>query len=225
MQMVYVAGYPRSGNTWLGRLLADALGCGYNSHDGEAPDYPGDQTNAPYLVRKSHAHETRDPLHTVFVYRDPRDVAVSLWHYMQFPDLLTAIKNMTRHIEKLGIESYPSMWDAWREQPAGAEVRYEHLHFRPVATLRRTIRLILNLDMDSLALERAANRQAFEATRRRYGPEQYHHARLGVPGNWRGYFTRETGRAMQDCFGEIMREMGYINAVDWWQALPEKVEP
>lgn len=225
MQTIYVVGYPRSGNTWLGHLLADALGCGYNSHDGEQCDYPGDQTDAPYLVRKSHAHETPDPEHTIFIYRDPRDVAVSLWYYLQLADLMTAIEGMNGHIDKLGVESYGAMWEAWRSQAARATVRYEHLTIWPAATLRRIIYAATGMEMDSLSLERAVNRQSFDVARRRYGPSQYHHARLGVPGNWRNYFARREGRVMQDCYGDVMQEQGYVTDSDWWEALPEKVEP
>lgn len=222
---IYVVGYPRSGNTWLGHLLADALGCGYNSYDGEQCDYPGDQTDTPYLVRKSHAHETPDPEHTILIYRDPRDVAVSLWFYLQLPDLLMAIGGMNGHIDKLGVESYGAMWEAWRAHAARVTVRYEHLTIWTAETLRRVIHAAAGVDAPELSLERAVNRQSFNVARRRYGPDQYHHMRLGVPGNWRNYFSQREGRMMQECYGDVMQEQGYITDADWWRALPERAEP
>lgn len=220
--MIYTAGYPRSGNTWLLRLLSDCLDCGWNSVNGEAPDYPGAQHDADYLLRKTHAHETSDLRHTIFVYRDPRDVAVSIMYYAQHANLKETIEKLGTPIEKLNVDRYGAMQEAWwYSGKAAAEVCYTDLHVQPVPTLRNAIRRATGILLPEAKIEAAINRQSFLNARRRYGESQYHHIRRGIVGDWRNHFDREAGRLMQEQFGELMRDQGFITRSDWWESLPE----
>ena len=93
---VVVAGYPKSGNTWLTRLVADLLDCparGFltpvnhvdNACEGEARD------DSKFVCFKSHHqwHELRgeqlidDNTVVIYVLRDPRDVAVSAANFFR----------------------------------------------------------------------------------------------------------------------------------------------
>ncbi len=218
-KIIYITGYPRSGNTWLGRLLADVLGCEYNSYDGERGDWPGDKTDVPYLVRKTHALETPDPEHTVFIYRDPRGVAVSLMFYRGYPDLAAAIDAMSESIEALGVIGYEDFINTWwNTGKAACEVRYLDLHKRPVETLRDLAEKVTGLALDDLVCRRAIARQSIKQAQERY--QDMHHLRNGKVGDWRNYFTQSTGRMMQERFGPLMLRQGYIQSVEWWKDLP-----
>lgn len=218
-QIVYITGYPRSGNTWLGRLLADVLGCEYNSFDGEQGDWPGERTPAPYLIRKTHALETPDNERTIFIYRDPRAVAVSLMFYCGFRDLIAAIDAMSIGIDRLGVGGYDQfMATWWNTGKAASEIRYYALHTRPSEALRGIIERVIHADYAEEVYLRAIARQGIQQAQRRY--QDTHHLRQGKVGDWRNHFTREAGRLMQERYGSLMRRQGYIDRSDWWESLP-----
>jgi hypothetical protein len=93
---IIIAGFPKSGNTWLARLTAELVGCpvaGLWGHP-ELRDQiiEGDQRVSPWRCHK--AHDTFDQLGlpegdacrpiVVCVVRHPCDVAVSASHYFDF---------------------------------------------------------------------------------------------------------------------------------------------
>jgi hypothetical protein len=102
-ETIFVAGYPKSGNTWLTRLLADVLdspsgGCRPIDDDAEVAT-EGQDREGKYIVRKGHfrpVENNEGPIvpkehklawkrittqKVVLIYRDPRDVLVSGAHY------------------------------------------------------------------------------------------------------------------------------------------------
>ena len=96
---IYVAGYPKSGNTWLTRLLADVLNCPAGGcrpeDDHHEPATEGLDRLSDYVVRKGHfrlvgsdggkvvptehrlAWRNITDEKVVLIYRDPRDVILS----------------------------------------------------------------------------------------------------------------------------------------------------
>lgn len=102
-ETIYVAGYPKSGNTWLTRLLAEVLdspsgGCRPEDDKNEVAT-EGLDRKGKYVVRKGHFRlvgNDEGPIvprehrlawkqitneRIVLIYRDPRDVIVSGAHY------------------------------------------------------------------------------------------------------------------------------------------------
>ncbi len=93
---IVVAGYPKSGNTWITRLTAELVGCpvaGFWGH----PEYrevavEGAERVSPDRCFKAHHSYPElcatmcgpNPPLVVYVVRDPRDVAVSASHYFSF---------------------------------------------------------------------------------------------------------------------------------------------
>lgn len=101
---IYVAGYPKSGTTWLTRLLGDALDCPTGGstpkQDKTEPATEGKDRPGEYIIRKGHfmlfegktdvtvpsPHKlawknlTEDEF-VVFLVRDPRDIVVSGAHH------------------------------------------------------------------------------------------------------------------------------------------------
>ncbi|MEK7067991.1 MAG: hypothetical protein AAB956_03270 [Patescibacteria group bacterium] len=84
---IIVVGYVKSGNTWLARLLAEAIGCpvkGYvaqKTHRQNETAIEGLRRRSPHEVWKSHAPAAEhDPATTIVIQRDPRDIAVSGHH-------------------------------------------------------------------------------------------------------------------------------------------------
>lgn len=85
---IVIAGYPKSGNTWLTRLVAELIGCPVAGFWRE-PDNPeiameGLERVSPYTCYKSHhgystlERDSRSyPMRYLYLVRDPRDIAVS----------------------------------------------------------------------------------------------------------------------------------------------------
>lgn len=104
-EIVYVVGWPKSGCTWLARLLGDALNCPVGGTMGRK-DYKEIATEgwnrpAPYVVRKTHfvLIDEDGPLvprphrlnwkrltteRVIYIVRDPRDIAVSMAFYFEY---------------------------------------------------------------------------------------------------------------------------------------------
>lgn len=93
-ETILVAGYPKSGNTWLARLTAEMLDCPVAGYLGQPWNdeiaAEGAERTAKYVVFKGHHTYAQAaesvPLHRiVYIVRDVRDIAVSGAHYFFFP--------------------------------------------------------------------------------------------------------------------------------------------
>lgn len=95
-KIVVICGYPRSGTTWLSRLVAELLGCPLKGNWGYSRQLPQDveglERRSDYACYKSHHRlsaltgPTDSQIHRLlYVVRDPRDVAISASHHFDVP--------------------------------------------------------------------------------------------------------------------------------------------
>jgi len=185
--IIYVAGYPKSGTTWITRLLGDVLACrsggSIPSEDKNeiATEYFG--TNSEYFVRKGHfilndrysSNPVRKPhvmhwkgldpeLHkVVFVVRDPRDIAVSGAHHWKIP-VYRFLENMisgTNGVRLFGPwHVYIDSWLSKRENVQFVSVRYEDMLEGSHALA--SLLLELGYDEHLQKVRNAYERQSFE---------------------------------------------------------------
>jgi len=224
MIQIHTTGYPRSGNTWLGWLLSDLFDCAWvQMGPGDPPLYKGDVTddrNGINIYKHHRAEKTWDGL-TFFVYRDPRDVAVSVLHYAKLPDLWAAL-NMMRFNISVTFQAFPdtpayrTMIEAWWNKPAADfQCSYEDLHHRPLEVLRAASQVV-GRDISDGRIGKAIDRQSFAR-------QQLSHAmRRGVVGDWRNFFTHDLAFSFNQHFGDILMAQGYVKPddKDWWACLP-----
>jgi hypothetical protein len=146
---IFLAGYPRSGNTWMQNLLAATVyGChpAYGS-DGLAERLIPDVHQVKYYARVSpvmffKTHDLPGPQHkrVIFLVRDGRDAMVSYVHFLTE----TTGRRLDMFELITGTDLWPSKWhehaEAWLDNPWNADlltIRYEDLKADAPGQLRR----------------------------------------------------------------------------------------
>jgi len=105
---IVVCGFPKSGTTWVARLIGSLLSCpvkGYLGFEGKALATEGLDRSSKYTCYKSHGglEEIRSHYpniqYLVYVVRDPRDVIVSAAYHFEFlPKMAIPIRNKLKRI-------------------------------------------------------------------------------------------------------------------------------
>lgn len=236
-QTIYIAGYPKSGNTWLTRLLADVLnspsgGC-MPEEDAKEIATEGQDRPGPYIVRKGHFVLIDDdgpgpvvPLphrlawkrltneRIVFLVRDPRDICVSgAYHWHTTPEQF-----LDRMIK--GDVARCGRWDEYCEGYAAhlamatgfVLAQYEKLLKDPYTETYSLIKQILpNSRIQNKRFKKAIDRQSFAA--RAAGKDEAelrrNNMRKGVVGDWRNHFTPAMNERIWNEFGWMMERLGY----------------
>ena len=219
LKEIYVVGRPRSGTVWLNRLLADALdspleAAGPNT---EAPIYHGPGRDGGYVVRKAHDGKKRAP--TVFIQRDPRDVAISTWFYNH---RLHPLFNFVQGMCEPYVNSYERHIRLWLDDRKKAEfyTRYELLHKNAGAQLLMMTEALTGTAVPIEHCREVAARQSFKTVKAADTEDRFSHSmRAGVVGDWKTHFTQEIGQYMQRHMGNFLIEEGYVTDRMWWKEL------
>lgn len=193
---VYVAGYPKSGTTWLTRLLSDCLNCPSGASipklDKTEPATGGKNRKEPFIVRKGHfllqdgldggfvpgAHQMnwqlQDEERVVFIVRDPRDIAVSGSHYwnktiFQFSVDMIHGTGGVRMVGNWG--KYVRRWiEIGKQGFRFHSIRYEDLLDNPKDQILVAL-INLDLPIDEERIDGAIVRQSFSRMKRRIQDE------------------------------------------------------
>jgi hypothetical protein len=218
----YVSGYPKSGTSHLTKLLADILNA---SIGGSCPEQDSIepiaiQRDSSWIVRKGHYRimiNDDKPLlpepHCLnitklqnepifFIYRDPRDVAVSAAKYHNKP-INAIIWGMTTG-KLYGLpkwDTYIRMWQTYLSDKTQF-IAYEDLIDDPADILRWH----LTVEYDESRLLTAVEQQSFANQK----PLDKHNLlRKGIAGDWKTVLTDKQAKTITDNFGELMKELEY----------------
>ncbi len=236
----FLVSYPRSGNTWLRFLLGEALfeqEVTFANMEMLVPDiYRVSRAHLARLPRPRYikSHEPYDSRYPKVIYllRDPRDVAISYYHWLrkfrrlENEDLNAFIESFTAPITDSRVwyggwgEHVRSWYQNRHAVPQGCLfVRYEDLLANPAETLTnilhflghpltpsRVQEIVSHNTFKRMKAREQSDRQApiFSETR-----QDIAFVRAGKAQQWREVFTAAQRSRFSVAFGDLMQQFGY----------------
>jgi hypothetical protein len=234
----FIASYPRSGNTWTRFLIANLLHpeepVTFANIESVIPDATALSNRAmkkvprPRIVK---THEYFDPRYqkTVYLVRDPRDVAASLYQFRRKSGLLADGYPIERYVSERFIpgdldvswaEHVGSWLGARRKHPGFLLVRYEDLQRDVSAELTR-VGKFLGVEVTAEKVAIAVERSGADRMRKLEKSEHEHWVttkgrRADIPfvgagksGRWRESLPPQAAALIESEWGELMGSLGY----------------
>ncbi len=228
--MIWLASYPRSGNTFLRIVLQEVYGLRTSSFHEES-GRPLDPDYADYPAVKTHLlpHQLRprDPsIPAVYIVRDGRDCVVSMAY--QRRDILNQGTDLRSHMREAIVAAWGSFFSGWSKhvrqwtKRASVVIRFEQLIQDPIACAEQ-LRPFLDLPEP-----RREQLPTFDDLRTKdfgFGRKRNHlHAdggrtwrrlffRRGEVGSWRNEMPGDLQRLFIRLHGDVLQEFGYENDV------------
>lgn len=237
---VFLVSYPRSGNTWARFLIGNVMNpddpVTFGNLELRMPSiYTFPNRALRRLPRVLKSHDVYDPRYPRVIYfaRDPRDVAVSFYHYnlkvRRFTDEVMLDEFVDRFV---AAKIWPSVdlygtWEnhllSWVKMRGGSEnfcfVRYEDMLRDPVAELKK-MSLLLDISPSPETLARAVELSSADRMR---ALEKTHagwvstkgtrkdkpFVRAAKSGNWQNALSEASVRKIEQAWGATMQKVGY----------------
>ncbi len=237
MNKVHLVSYPRSGNTWVRFLIANAqhpdLDIGYRELEGLVPDMHQAQsfkerklTWSPVVFKSHHMHHD-DFEKVIYLYRDGRDVALSCYYFYQgewiHPEWRIApIKmNFGQYLDQFvmgwntfgGWSEHVNFWVIKKILKVETLfVKYEDLIRDPYMGLIKMLKF-LEIERTYEQVCDAVKKSAYSKLKARApgdGQHPYSYGTKGKSGGWKESFSIEQLRVFYDYAGSVMKKLGYI---------------
>lgn len=237
---VWIVSYPKSGNTWtrflIGNLISGGNPVDWSNIERWVPDiYYGRDSQFRSLPRPRYfkSHEAYRPNYrrVVLIVRDPRDVAVSYYHFARKAGHIDADATVADFM-KLFISGRIDPYGSWGENvgswlgarrgsPDFTVVRYEDLLENTEAQLARIVQM-LGLDVGSDQLRRAVENSTADKMRALEETQRSQHralkeSRTDIPfvraakaGQWQSALPPECARQIEVAWKPSMCELGYL---------------
>ncbi len=237
---VFLTSYPRSGNTWcrflLGNLVYQDDPMTFLNLEQRIPDMyvhsDREMRNLP-RPRIIKSHECFDPRYKriVYIVRDPRDVAVSNYHWEMkkgsFNDQLAIEKFIPKWMEsdfwpRLGCwADHVTGWLATRDgRNSFLIIRYEDLQANPTRELEKVAKLLCieptpqrlahAVELSSADRMRELEKdQAGKWVQTKYTRQDKPFVRKASSGSWRSVLPDESVALIERTWGHLMTHLGY----------------
>lgn len=232
--------YPKSGGSWLAQMLAEVL------------DLPNPRRRLPMLrssIMHGHYLYPANMRNIVMVWRDGRDVMVSLYYHLaadndfaspaakahsrallKTDDVDDIRSNLPRFIELASMgKLHPGFgWGEfqrrWHKHPRVlADTRYEAMLADAGAELFR-LQAALGGKRSEADCQAIAERYSFErqANRKRGETDNTSFLRKGIAGDWKNHFSPEACQVFDHYAGEALVALGYEPDRSWVSHVPER---
>jgi len=236
---VFIVSYPKSGNTWTRFLIANLI------YPEKAPDFRNinELIPDPEALSKRHlaklarprivkTHQYFHPRYRkiIFIVRDPRDVAVSLYHFQLKGRVYPDGYPVEEHVRGFVYNVSP-LYGTWGENTASwlaargndpdfLLLRYEDMLKDPVEELRTIadfLRIETAPDRIALAVDRSSadnmrkleRSQAHLWSSTKETRQDIPFVRTANSGNWQSELSRTSVLQIERAWGGIMRKLGY----------------
>ena len=235
----FVVSYPKSGNTWARFLIANLLhpkaAVSFVNIDELVPDVEAtakrvfERVPRPRVI-KSHHSFLPEYLRTIYIVRDPRDVALSQYHFQRKRQVIADDYPLDLYVTRFlagEVCSYGSWgtnvasWLATRNDSRFLLVRYEDM-IKDTPRALATIATFLGGPIDPARIARAVECSSADNMRRL---EQEAHlsgltkSRRDLPfvrnakaGGWRTELPAELVAKIEHAWSPLMRYLGYEHA-------------
>lgn len=224
---------PRSGNTWIRRVIADALDLReYASNEQDGIDWKSLDPRAIVQMHEAHGpfasglveeHGVR----IASIRRHPLDVLVSILHFCRYEpatarwcggiagderEIVDASPNdevFIRYCQSQRARVLLGVSASWVDPPGVVSIRYEDVVEDPIRSFTDLIAAIEPVGHESIM--RAVNSNSMEALR---ATSTNNHFWMGRPGLWRSLMVRETVERIAPALERELSMLGYAALPD-----------
>lgn len=235
---VFIVSYPKSGNTWTRFLIANMLygeGASFSNMEKLVPSIYANSDKrllalpSPRFIK---SHESFDPRYqkVILIVRDPRDVAVSYFHYLKKFRLVSDdmdIKHFVVPFIKGEFDNFGSWGEnlgSWLGARGGDEslliLRYEDMLADARGALV-TIATFIGIAADEGKIDMAVKNSSFESMREleqtqkpwravRHERQDIPFIRSGQAGGWKNVLSDDAAALIEEKWRTLMERFGYI---------------
>ncbi len=223
---VLVNEFPKSGGTWMCRMMRDITGLTFQ--DNRIP-------TVSKAIIKHHTLKSYPIKKRVIVWRDPRDVMVSLYHHVffvhedypfnqvavdraraefDFADYDDVKANMPRFVEQHFRNpttprfTWAQFAHQWADDPNAVHTSYEALRSDPAAELAKVFDG-LGMDVDPAEITRVVGQHDIKKVKQQSGNAKNSFVRRGKVGGFSDYLDNETLALIEDKCSPHMHKLGY----------------
>jgi glycosyltransferase involved in cell wall biosynthesis len=237
---IWLASFPRSGNTFFRNILYQVYGLESSTFHRE-PNYPVDENYHLYPVVKTHLLPgeliPNDPnIKKVYLVRDGRDALVSIAHHRK--DIIEPHTNYYNNLLEAILSKEGTFFGGWSEnvrqwtEQADIIIRYEDLIADPIGEAEK-LREIIDLPdpdpsklLDFQSLKSGAAQygsgRGFLEDETRIKTLSSKNFRRGKAGSWKDEMPKELESLFWDLHGKTMMKLGYERGL---VATPEQQLP
>lgn len=232
LPIILVNEFPKSGASWIAQLLSAVVGLPFPRQ--RFPSLRSAIFHGHYLSVAG-----RGP--TVVVWRDPRDIVVSFYHYALFQNERNHPSFVARYRKALGECEYgdvrgnlphfirllfespvsPSFsfnqfFEQWWNSRRVIHCMYECFLADPSGSLASVVNA-LGYDCEEERIAAAVEEYSFQKqSGRAVGSEDKNsYLRKGVRGDWENYFSSESKDVFKSFIGSRLKQMGYVSDDNW----------
>lgn len=229
---IIIVGYPKSGTTWLSKLVAELINCplkgnwGFsNINDGFTE---GDHRISNYNCYKSHHSfnqiskvEEKEIHKIIYIIRDPRDVVISGLHFFNFSSkfnkiipnqykkkkMINAILNGDKKINDWLSLSWEKHVSSYFDKNI-LFLKYEDLLDSPLTECKKIFNYIDNIEISKKEVLQSIKKQSFNTIKAK---KEVHNLRIGSKQYWKKEFTKNEKILFINSLKTILHKFEYLN--------------